>query len=205
MSEIERPTQSSEERSGGLSSRLIRAGQVAGAITALVTAGVLVWTQLGPGGPPPVLRADVTGVKTYAPRTEYDYFNSHPGVLERERAHFHAQGLEEAETNKILRKSGVTVEFTVDIEAPAGREFKLTETLYRASAEEPISTIFGNFPNERFVVRASRYRTTESGWIEYPTRPGAYFVEIGLVDKEDHNAGPPGRSATFHVPRRGRG
>jgi hypothetical protein len=37
-------------------------------------------------------------------------------------------------------------------------------------------------------------------WIEYPARAGAYFVEIGLVDKEGHTVGAPARSVTFHVP-----
>jgi len=199
MPEAKQPAPS-EENGRGLSSRLIRAGQIAGAIAALVSAGALIWTQLKPGPPPAVLRATVSNLRTYAPRTEYNYFNSHPGQLANERAHLHAQGLDQEEIRQILQKSGVTVEFTVEIEAPAGDKLSLTETLYRAPAEEAVSPINGHFPSERFVASASRYQTTESSWIEYPARAGAYFVEVDLVDKEDHTVGAPARSATFHVP-----
>jgi hypothetical protein len=196
-----RQSTTEDEGGGELSSRLIRAGQVAGAITAVVTAGALIWTQLKPGPPPAVLRAAVSHLHVYSPRTEYNYFNSHPGQLARERAHFRAQGLGNEEVTQILQKAGATIEFTVEVEAPAGREFSLTETLYRMPAEEAVSPVYGHFPVERFVSRADRYENTESGWIEYSKRPGTYFVEIDLVDKEGHNASPPGRSAEFRVPK----
>jgi hypothetical protein len=147
-----------------------------------------------------VLRAAITHVEAYTPRTEYNYFNSAPGLLAREEAHFRTLGMEENEISDTLRKAGVTIEYTVEVEAPAGREFRLMQTLYRASTEEAVSPINGHFPDEHFVARAGRYESTESSWIEYPARPGQYFVEIDLIDMEGHNIARPGRSRTFDVP-----
>lgn len=188
-----------DDGGSGLSARLIKAGQVAGALTAVITAGVLIWNQVKPAPPPAVLRAAVSHLHVYSPRTEYNYFNSQPGQLAREQSHFRAQGISSEEVTQILRKTGATIEFTVEIEAPAGRKFTLTEALYRMPAEEAVSPVYGHFPIEHFVSRADRYENTESGWIEYPTRPGSYLVEVDLVDEDGHNAGPPGRSAEFRV------
>jgi hypothetical protein len=162
----------------------------------------LIWTQVRPAQhrAAAVLRASVVHLHLYEPRTEYNFLNSHPGQLAGVRSHLRAQGQGEAEIQEILQKTGVTIEFTVEVEGPAGRKLDLSETLYRMPAEESVSPLYGHFPAERFVARAERYETTESGWIEYPKRAGRYLIEIGLVDEEGFNAGPPGRSATFAVP-----
>jgi hypothetical protein len=205
MSEAKPPTPS-EESSRGLSAGLIKAGQIAGAITALITAGVVIWTQVKPAPPAPppaALKASVTNPTILANRTWYTYFNSHPGsgALEHQRAAFRANGLTEEEINQLLRKSGFIFEFTVEVKGPPGREYTLTTELYRLPAEEAVTPINGSLPSEHFKTHAGEagYESEENGWIEYPARAGRYLLEVELVDKEDHPIGK-GRSEVV-VPR----
>lgn len=203
MSEPKRPT-SPAEGDRGISARLIKAGQIAGAITALITAGVLIWTQVKPAGPPPVQKATVTDPEVLPHRTWYAYFNGHPGSgqLERQRAEFRAHGLDEEEIKQLLHKLGVIFEFKVEVEAPPGREFHLTTELYRMPAEEAVSSLNGSLPPEHFTTHAGEkgYESEENGWLEIPPGSGKYLIEIDLVDKEGHNVGK-GRSREFVMPR----
>jgi hypothetical protein len=203
MSEAKQATPP-EESNRGLSARLIKAGQIAGAITVLITAGVLIWTQVKPAAPPVVQKATVTDPAILPHRTWYAYFNSHPGSgqLERQRAEFRAHGLHEEEINQLLHKLGVIFEFKVEVEAPPGREFTLTTELYRMPAEEAVSPVNGSLPSERFKTHAGEkgYESEENGWIEIQPRSGKYLIEIDLIDKEGHNVGK-GRSREFVASR----
>jgi hypothetical protein len=203
MPEAKQPTPA-EKSDRGLSAGLIRSGQIAGAITALITAGVLVWTQVKPAPPPAKLKARVTSPTILPNRTWLAYFNSHPGSgqLERQRAEFRAHGLHDEEINQLLQKSGFIFEFKVEVEAPPGREFSLTTVLYRMPAEVAVSPLDGSLPSEHFKTHAGEqgYESEENGWIEYPARAGKYLLEIDLVDKEGNNVGK-GRSRELVVPR----
>lgn len=177
---------------------LLKAGAVAGAITALVVLGKTVVNAVSPP-PPAVIRATVTDVRTEPHRTENVYFASHPAVLKREEAAFRKEGLTTREIHEVLQRRGVTVQFTVETQGPPGHAWYITESLYNntTGAREP--TINGNFLEEyRLVPGAGSRAVTFPSWIEYPKRPGVYFVEIEVDDKKGTTE--TGKSARFRAP-----
>jgi hypothetical protein len=158
MPDAKEPTPA-EKSDGGMGTGLVKVGQIAGAITAVITAGVLIWTQVKPTPPPAKLKARVTDPTILPNRPWLAYFNSHPGSgeLERQRAEFRAHGLHDDEINQLLQKSGFIFEFKVEVEAPPGREFSLTTELYRMPAEVAVSPLNGSLPSEHLVrTRANR-------------------------------------------------
>jgi hypothetical protein len=198
MSEATEAT--SSESGKGPGARLIRAGQIVGSITALVTAAVLAWNALKPAPPPAVLRATVNNIQAHSGRTLYNYLNSHPAQLALVRARYRAQGLGEEEVEQALQKPGILAEFTISTEGPAGRALKLTRTLYDAHTEARIPEGAGVVPPERYVSHAGSYQTTESTWIQPPAGGGSYFIEIDLVDEGGATLAT-GRSQTFRAPK----
>jgi hypothetical protein len=191
---------SSEGSGKGPGARLIRAGQIVGAITALITAAVLAWNALKPAPPPAVLRATVTNIQAHSGRTLYDYLNSHPAQLAHVRALYRAQGLGEEEIGQALQKPGILAEFTISTQGPAGRAVKLTRTLYDAHTEARIPEGGGVIPAEKYVSHAGSYQTTESTWIQPPAGGGSYFLEVDLVDAGGATLAT-GRSQTFRAPK----
>jgi hypothetical protein len=194
MSEAKSPTPSPES-SRGFGGGLIRWGQIAGAITALITVGLLIWTQVKPAAPAPppaALKATVSPIKILAPRSWQVYLDNPPGsgALEQKRAEFRKSGLHEEEIDQLLQKPGFIFEFTVEVKGPAGREYSLYTQLYQLPAEVaiPESQLTGSFPGKHFTTHAGvqGYESEENGWIEYPAHPGKYLLEVELIDKEGH-------------------
>jgi hypothetical protein len=203
MPEAKPPTPP-QESDRGLTAGLLKAGQVAGAITAIITVGVLVWTQVKPAGqaaPPAKLKVDVTSLTTLPNRTRLSYVNDRPGQLERKRAEYAAHGADHEEINQLLQRSGVTFETTIDVEAPPGRTFKLETVLYRMPAEERVSQLSGILPEESFTTKAGEGgdKFEPNGWIEYPAHPGMYLLEVDVVDQEGTSLGKGRRELV--VPR----
>jgi hypothetical protein len=64
---------SSEQGTKRFSDPLLRAGQIAGAITALVTVGLVVWNIVKPAPPPAVLEAKVSELDAQYGESELSY------------------------------------------------------------------------------------------------------------------------------------
>ena len=188
MSEIKPETtpeqRSSERGAKRFSDPLVRAGQVAGAITALVTVGLVVWNIVKPTPPPAVLEAKVSSVEAHYGESELNYLESNPAKLAETRALYRQAGLNETEANDELREPGILVEYTIQTQGPPGLELTLFCTLRNASTDAKIPE--GNtvgFGSSRYVSSAGKYQTTHSGWIAPPANGGTYRVEIDLVAK----------------------
>ncbi len=196
MSET-KPATSSQESGGRLGAPLIRAGQIAGAVTALITAGLLIWTQLKPGSPPAVLAANVK-VNEVQPGMTYEDRLQGLGTLEQKRAELRAAKYDEEEINDVLRTRGIFAEYTIETKGPAGEHFSLTRALYDASTKVPVPEGLGEVPG-KYVSHAGVYTTKQSTWIQQPAKGGTYYVEIVINDKKETL--DTAKSSTFSVPR----
>jgi hypothetical protein len=190
---------SSEQGAKRFSDPLIRAGQIAGAITALVTVGLVVWNVVKPAPPPAVLEAKVSKVEAHYGESEFNYLESNPAKLAETRALYRQAGLNETEANDELREPGILVEYTIQIQGPPGLEVTLLCTLRDASTDAKIPE--GNtvgFGSSRYVSRAGKYQTTHSGWIAPPASGGTYRIEIDLVAKNGETLAT-GKSKVFRA------
>jgi hypothetical protein len=187
-----------EHGGGGSTGRLIRAGQVATALTALLTAALLIWNDvLKPAPAPAVLTATVKTVEANPNITLRNYMNSHPGQLATYLSNARAQGLGEEEISQALRTPGVLVEYTLGIDGPAGQALNVTRTLYEAHTEARVSEgAVSILPPERYISPASISQTAQSTWIDPPVGKGEYFAEIDLVNKDGETIAK-GRSVVF--------
>jgi hypothetical protein len=187
-----------ERDGGGPTGRLIKAGQIAAAVTAIVTAAVLIWNHVPKPVPPPaVLTATVKPVEADPDVTLRNYLNGHSGQLAAYLSHAKAQGLGEEEIDQALRTLGVLVEYTINMHGPAGQAVNVTRTLYEAHTEARVAEgAVSILPPERYVSHAAVSQSAQSTWIEPPAGVGAYFVEIDLVDMDGETIGK-GRSPLF--------
>lgn len=190
---------------------MIKAGQIAGALTALITAAVLLWnTVLKPTPAPAALVAHVTDVRARTGITEYTYLQSHPGQLKHEEAQLRAAAirnreppLTQREIDQALQQAGVEVQWKISLEGPVGRQFKLTHTLFRENASDKtvVADELGSiWPPEHIVSQAGKYENTEGAWVQTPPGGGRYTIEIYLASA-DGSQNAEG-SASFHVARR---
>jgi hypothetical protein len=187
-----------ERSDRGPLSWLLKAGALAGAVTAIAAVVALVKHAASPPAPA-VVRVALSDVRTEPHRTEYNYFGSHPASLRREEAAFRAEGLSAAEISSVLRQRGVTVQFTVEPHGPSDHAWYVTEVLYDHATGRREPRIDGNFLDDfRFVPNAGERAVTFPSWIEYPSRPGSYFVEIEVSDEKGTNAAAV--SAPFRSP-----
>ncbi|HEV3320580.1 MAG TPA: hypothetical protein VG147_00130 [Solirubrobacteraceae bacterium] len=204
MPETETPSKDSGK---GLSAWVIKAGQLAVALTAVITAAALIWNALKPAPAPAVLVAHVTDVRAHPGITEYTYLQSHPGQLKREESQLRAAAirnreppLTQQEIDQALRQSGVEVQWKISLEGPVGRQFKVTHTLFRENAGDKtvIAEGLGSiWPPEHIVSQAGKYENTEGAWTQTPPGGGTYAIEIYLASA-DGSQNAEG-SATFHV------
>jgi len=173
-----------ERKAKRASSQLVRAGQLATAIAGLIAAGVAVWALVKPAGPAAALKVRMTSHGTEAPRSEFSYFDSHPAELAREEAHLHSlYGLTSQEAKEELKKKlGVTVEFDVETQAPAGHVWNVTETLFDKTTGERVQEVNASIPPARYTATAGTQTHPFPSWFEYPSTPGRYYVELELND-----------------------
>jgi hypothetical protein len=203
MSDTDRSAQATggDAQSGGISTRVIRAGQIAGAITAVVTAVLLLWnTLLKPAAAPAVLRGSIASVEVHADRPLHVYLDSHPGQLAHFIANAKSDGLAGEEIGAALKTPGVLAEFTISLDGPAGRQVELTHILYNERTEarvpEGAVRVVGA---ERYVSQSGGYQSTQSLWLQSPPSKGAYFLEIDLVEPNGQTLTTK-RSPIFTVP-----
>jgi hypothetical protein len=171
---------------------------VATALTALVTAALLLWNDLlKPPPAPAVLTATVKAIEASPDITLRNFMNSHPGQLATYLSNAKAQGLGEEEINHALRTPGVLVEYTLGVDGPAGQALNVTRTLYAAHTVARVSEgAVSILPPERYVSPAAISQSAQSTWIDPPAGKGAYFAEIDLVNKDGETIAK-GRSAVF--------
>ncbi len=170
----------------GLSSRFIRVGQVAGAITAVVTAALLIWNvALKPGSAPASIEAKVSKPTIRVGVTFHAYLSLKPGLIAEVEATSRAGGLSGPEIEQRLREKGVEAEFTIHTKSPAGRTLEVTRTLNDAATQEPVpENGDSEIPNERYTPKAGIYSTVEDTFIASPASGGTYYVEVEI--KEPH-------------------
>lgn len=187
---------------------MIKAGQIAGSLTAVITVAVLLWnTFLKPPPAPPVLVAEVKHVRAYTGVSEYTYLQSHPGQLKRVEAQLRAAAihngeppLTQQEINQALQQPGAEVQWKISLEGPVGRQFNLAHTLFRERAGDKtvVADELGSiWPPERIVSQADKYENTEGAWIQTPPGGGRYTIEIYLASA-DGSQNAEG-SASFRV------
>ena len=166
---------------------MIKAGQIAGALTAVITAGVLIWNlALKPAPAPAELVAHVTDVQAHPGVTEYTYLRAIPGSSNAKKPncdsciHNWEPPLTQREIDQALRQPGAEVQWRIFLEGPVGRRFELTHTLFRENAGEKtvIADELGSiWPSERIVSQAVKYENTEGAWIQTPPGVGTYVIE----------------------------
>lgn len=177
-------TETSRKSRTGLSAGVIKAGQIAGAITAVVTAGALVWNlALKSPAPPASIEAKLSKPTIHAGVPFRAYLNLEPGRLAKEETSFRASGVSESELQEDLRQKGVEAEFTIATKVPAGHTLDLTRTLNNAVTLDPISESGpSEIPREHYVPPAGNYSTTESTFISTPPGGGTFYVEVEIKE-----------------------
>ncbi len=181
-----------KENDKGLGGQIIRAGQIAAAISAVAGVVFFVYKNTLESGPAPAaLVAHVKDVRARPGVTQYNWLAYHPAALVRERNKFKAEFLNRGEhppsarevDQAFERAKGVEVNWSIFIEGPAGREFKVTHTLAREEAAGKAPTAEGPtsyWPPEVIVSKAGKYEDRESAFIQEPAHAGTYSIEIYL-------------------------
>jgi hypothetical protein len=91
------------------------------------------------------------------------------------------------------------VQFEVAPHGPPNHAWYVTESLYDAGSGRRELEIDGDYLDAyKLVPNAGEQSVTLPSWIQYPTRPGRYFVEIEVSDEKGANA--TGVSETFRSP-----
>jgi hypothetical protein len=166
------------------SDTVIRAGQVAGGITALLTLGLLVWTQFidtggAPMSPP---HAKITEARAYPDVTLRSYLSGRSHAVERWISHAQKAGFTRSETDATLATRGVEAQFAVSLAGTPGMTVTVTRSLFDARTHARIPeegvTLAAPAP---YVTRDKPAQFTEETWVAAPTKPGRYFVELELL------------------------
>jgi hypothetical protein len=201
----------SKDGSAGLGGQIIRAGQIAAAISAVAGVAFFVYKNtLEPGPAPAALVAHVRNVRARPGVTQYAWLAYHPATLIREQNKLKAEARKKGESppstqevdEALEHARGVEVNWNIFLEGPAGREFTETHTLAREEAgnRAPITEGPSSYwPPEAIISRAGKYENRESAFMEEPMRPGSYSIEIYLksADGTQQEEG----SAKFSVPK----
>jgi hypothetical protein len=197
----EATTAPAQKKTGKVTARVLAAGQVAAAITAIVTVTVLLWNLvLKPAPTPPVIRAEATHVEVHPGVTLRTYLSDRPGPLERFLAGTHAGHDSQQEIDEVLSTHGTQLEFTVAVDGGLHRTLDLTTNIYdaKSDARVPEGEVVVQDP-KRYRPEAESFQSTLDTWIQTPPRPGSYYAE---VDIEEAN-GPTlatAKSPTFSIP-----
>ena len=177
-----------QRRRGAAGPALIRAGQYAGAVTAIVaaiTAIVHFWPEPEPA--PQNLNAEITDVAVIKDVAWRDFLAA-DGSLAATKQKLRAKGLSGDDVAGVLAVPGIEVDFSLLIEGPPGRELRLDAVVYRSPGRRraPVSDLGAT--GRGFRSDAWRDRGTARTWVSAPTRPGRYYIELMLYD--DKPTGP---------------
>jgi len=209
MSEREK---TANDSATGLGARIIRAGQIAAAISAVAGIALVVYDNtLKPSPAPSALVAHVKNVRAHPGITQYNWLKYHPAQLvsaeDRLKAEVLKKGeppLSTREVDEALKEAkGVEVDWNIFLEGPAGRKFTETHTLVWEDGGDstPIAEGPSNYwPPEAVVSEAGKYEDRQSAFFQEPASPGTYAIAIYLksTDGSQQEEG----SAEFHVPKR---
>lgn len=184
----------------GVTASLVRAGQIASALTALAGVSVLIWNAVKPAPSPAVLEAKVSRVQARYGVTLSSYLTDNPIQLAQTLSLYRADHLSDDEIKEELKQPGILAEYTIGLHGPPGQEVTLVRTLFNAVTEAKIAegTEIG-FGSRRYVAHAGQYQTTHSGWIAPPNTGGEFFVQVSLVDKHGETLAN-NKSKAFRIP-----
>jgi len=193
-----RPATSADKNGRRPGDSLIRAGQIAGAITALVTAGLVIYTQLKPGPPPAVLSANVK-INEVQPGMTYEDRLKSLGELEQKEAKLRAANDDPEEIKEVLKTPGIFAEYTIETKGSPGQHLSLTRALYNARTKAPVPEQGQGEVPGTYVTPAGTAKTKQSTWIEQPASGGRYYLEVVLNNKKETLE--TAKSPPFQVPR----
>jgi hypothetical protein len=208
MSERER---TSKDSGTGLGARIIRAGQIAAALSAVAGVALVVYNNtLKPSPAPTALVAHVKNVQARPGITQYNWLKYHPAQLvsveDRLKAEVLKKGeppLSTQEVDEALRNAkGVEVDWNIFLEGPAGRKFTESHTLVQEDGGSSMPIAEGPssyWPPEAVVSEAGKYEDRQSAFVQEPAPPGTYSIAI-YVKSADGSQQEEG-SAQFHVPK----
>jgi hypothetical protein len=161
--------------------RVIRAGEVATALAAIVGLLFLVGDRLpwGDAAPAPrVLRVSVGNITIDEP-VRYGSFLRTIDGRESYEAGARARGIPPPVVQAQLNTPGVEVAFDLKIDGPPGRQLELTPRVYKAhgriAADMPA---IAPVQTEHFRSEAWNELGPSSTWVSYPAARGEYYIEL---------------------------
>jgi hypothetical protein len=175
------------ERKTGTAARVVRAGEVATAVGAIVGLIFLVGDRMpwsgddgAPAQPPRVLQVTLSGVDTDQPVRFGRFLRTVDGLDDFKEGAL-GRGLPPAVVNAQLGMPGVEVTFDLQIHGPPGRRLELTPRVYKAhgriAADMPPLAVTRT---EHYWSEASKDRSAGSAFAFYPQAPGVYYVELRM-------------------------
>jgi hypothetical protein len=201
----EHATGGGSEGDRGAGAWLLKAGAYAGAVTAIGGLAFAVVSKVSSKvspHPPPALTATITNVAIEPNRTEDVYFSDHLASLRREERLWHEEHLGNAEIHEIVDKLGVVVEFNLNTTGPPGHAWTINETLYNHTTGAVVPNLEGNaLVDYRYVPPAETHTRNFPSWIQYPSTPGAYDVEIEVNEGNSASSPIVRNSPVFHTPK----
>jgi hypothetical protein len=180
------PPDAPERREGFLTSRILRAGQLATALAAIIGLLLLVidrvpWADEEPA--PRRLGVVLSDLRVDHP-VKLGAFLRTKDRLAPFKERMSASGLPAAAIRKLLLAPGVEVDYLMRIEGPPGRRLELHPNLYehtgRTRARTPEIEQTEVYESEAWVDPAP-----DRTWLPYPIESGRYYVELDVYEPEE--------------------
>lgn len=171
------PVGAADTSSSHWTARLVRAGQVATALTAIIGVIILVVDRLSKDKQETdVLSATLSRptidrpVRLNAFLAAHNRLRSYTGALRE-------QDVDAASIRQIVHTPGVEIHYQLALRGAAGMRVGLTPTVYTRTRRLAAATIpFAG--TEYYVLEARSQTTSDSTWTPYPLRAGTYYVEV---------------------------
>jgi hypothetical protein len=198
-------------RPASIGAGLVRAGEIATALAAIIGLLILLGAHLPWGGEekgggaataPRVLDVRITNTRIDRDVT-YDSFLRTLGKLRTYLESARSAGLPPPAIREQRRMPGVEIGFELQVVGPPGRKLQLTPTVYRAHGRV-LATIpqIAAHQTEHYTSEAWKDRSGSATWAPYPTEPGDYYVDLS-VDAIEKGGGSEfvesARTEPFHV------
>ncbi len=190
-----------QRKPGGITARVVLAGQVAAAVTAIVTAAILVWNiALKPAPTPSAIRAEATHVEVHPGVSLRTYLSNRPEPLERFLAGAHAGHDSQREIDEVLSTEGTELEFNVTVTGGLHRTLDLTTNVYDSKSDARVSEgeVVVKEP-KRYRAEAESFQSTLDTWIQTPPKPGSYYAEVDIEEPNGRTL-DTAKSPVFRIP-----
>jgi hypothetical protein len=172
--------------------RIIRAGQIATAIAAIVGAVFLVTDRLPTESPPETLSASLSDLSVEW-RVTFKRFLAAKGHLQQYSTRVRATGLPTQKLNNMLNTIGIQVTYQLAVQGPPGRRLELKPRIYQAHGLIPAKTPRLT-QSEIYKSEAWRDEQPDRTWIPYPLHAGTYYIQLDMTERR--NDGPDQLVAT---------